>query len=147
MHHHRLGLQPILAQENSTAQNHCLTTTTRLARGPIQSVHQSSEMVGLGRTPAPAPTSLAQRSYPVRPKHGRTACGQLLGRRLRSHHSNRVRVPRMFMARLSQLFPRPTRPLSHLPHGSHPARSVRSHVQETRSSPTTRLPSPDPVGV
>ena len=50
MHHHRLCLQPILAQENGPAQDHCLATTRRLAWVPIQSVHQSTQVVGLART-------------------------------------------------------------------------------------------------
>ena len=62
MHHYRLRLQSLLAQENGPTQDHRLTTTTRLARVPIQSVRQSTPMVGLARTPTLSPTSLAQRS-------------------------------------------------------------------------------------
>ena len=79
--------------------------TSRMARCQIQSVHQSPEMVGLARTPATTSTSCPRRSYPYRPKRRRSPCGQSLGRRLRSYHSNRLRVPRMSMARVSSLFP------------------------------------------
>ena len=66
MRHHRLRLQPILAQETRPAQHHCLQATSRMARRPIQSVRQSPEMASLARTPVT--THRPRRSYTHRAK-------------------------------------------------------------------------------
>ena len=85
--------------------------------------------------------------HPHLPKRRRSARDQSPGGRLRSRHSNRVRVPRLSMARLSSMFPSQTWQICHLPRWLYPARSLWSHAQETQCFRATRLPSPGQVGV
>ena len=92
MYHHRLRLQPILAQETSPTQHHRHKTTSRMARCQIQSVHQSPEMVGLARTPATTSTSLPKAIVSTTVRNGgEVRVANHSGRRLRSYHSNRLR--------------------------------------------------------
>ena len=70
MRHHRLRLQPILAQETLPQKQDCLGTPSRMARVSIQPVHQGPEMAGMARTPIATATPCHGRSHPHCPKWG-----------------------------------------------------------------------------
>ena len=123
-----------------------------MARFQIQSVHQSSKMAVLARTPITLTTFYSGRPHPYCLKRRGSARNQPSGGRFRSlrfrysttHH---VQIPRMSMARLPQLLSHPPRPISHLPQQPYSARSLRIYSQETRGPETKLLRRKYPVGV
>ena len=120
-----------------------------MARFQIQSVHQSSKMAVLARTPITLTTFYSGRPHPYCPKRARNqpSGGRFRSLRFRYSTTHHVQIPRMSMARLPQLLSHPPRPISHLPQQPYSARSLRIYSQETRGPETKLLRRKYPVGV
>lgn len=142
MQNNRRCLQSLLAQEGSAPSQDHLGTAMWLARTPMQPVLQGLGMVGLARASSSTSTSHRRRSSSHRPKRRRSAHVRPVSsgwvRSLRSHHptTHRIRVPRLSLARASQMFFQEPQPISPSSRQPLPARGLRSQSPKTRGPET-----------